>query len=97
MYSFNSFMFKCHFSKLEHIAHYKTKNQNTVKTHLCMSTRTQSPHTQSTEQDYGIAWTTAEEVRFQSWFERCESDSECVWWPNFTKQAVPTSDIEAYL
>ena len=26
--------FMCHFSKLEHIVHYKAKNQNTVKTNF---------------------------------------------------------------
>ena len=42
MYSFNSFM-RC-FSKLDYIAHYKVKNQNTVKKKLTHA------HIQSTGQ-----------------------------------------------
>ena len=64
----------CCFSSLEDMAHYKAKNQNTVKinharahTHTCTHTHT-CAHTQTLMQLEG--------VRFERWFERCK----CFWW-----------------
>jgi len=54
----------CYFSKLEHIAHHKTKNQTQSKQLPWTHT-----HTQSESRGLGKL----EEVRFQRWFKRHES------------------------
>ena len=65
-----TYAFICYFSKLEHIAHNKAKNQNTVKTNAHAHTHTHT-HTQLIGQ--------LKEDRFQRWFESCEY----IKWPNF--------------
>ena len=83
-----------YFSKLERTAHYKTKNQNTVKTN-CAHTRSQThtrarTHARTHTHTHTHTHTRAEwigslgEVRFQRWFKRWE----CVWWSNFAKEIV---------
>ena len=49
----NSFM--CYFSKLEHIAHFKAKNQNIVKTNFCTHARTHT-HTHTQSQYNSLNW-----------------------------------------
>ena len=76
------YSFVCHFSKLEHIAHYKEPKH---RQHKLSNTHTPNSlflslsltHTQSIWQ--------LDEVRFPRWSKKYE----CIWWPNFARETVP--------